>query len=379
MTVLRAADRVQRISSARGCGRQTLLRRGVGGKPPLITMKIGFLLPTNFAIDGAGNGVRAQAMAQMAALEKIGVGVVRLNPWDFWERQATDVVHFYSGGMPMFGIEHHRGGPQAPMLVFSPIIDSNEPNYRYRLAARLGTALPKIYTVPGELRRQAVGANLVICRSEHEKRRLIYGLGIQLDKVRIVLNGASPPAPADPGPVLARLDLPSEFVLHVSSYTQSRKNVKRLVEAVGPTGIPLVIAGTAAPGAELDRLNDLARRFPNIRLLGFQGESDLAALYGACRVFCLPSVHEGTGLVALDAAARGAEIVVTRNGGPPDYFGRWAYYVDPYNVAEIRGAITKAWHAKPNGELRQHVLQNLTWEKSARSLLSAYEELLKVR
>ena len=353
--------------------------QGVGGELPKSVMKIGFLLPANLSLDGASNGVRAQALAQAAALEQCGVSVALLNPWVTWDQQSVDLVHFYSGGMPMFGIERRWGDQRAPRFIFSPIIDSNESNYSYRLAAGIGAALPKIHTIPGELRRQAAGSGLVICRSGHEKGRIIHGLGINPGKVRVVLNGVNPPGSVDAAPVLARLNLPAEFALHVSSYAQPRKNVVRLAEAIGPTGIPLVIAGTAAPGVILERLEGLAQRYSNIRLLGFMESSDLAALYSVCKVFCLPSLHEGTGLVALDAAAHGAEVVITRNGGPPDYFGRWGRYVDPYDVDTIRRAVVEAWKAPRTGELRRHVLETLTWEKSAQQLIAAYEEILNIR
>ena len=38
-------------------------------------MKIGLLLPAKLSLHGAGNGVRAQALAQAAALEQCGVSV----------------------------------------------------------------------------------------------------------------------------------------------------------------------------------------------------------------------------------------------------------------------------------------------------------------
>jgi len=98
----------------------------------------------------------------------------------------------------------------------------------------------------------------------------------------------------------------------------------------------------------------------------------LQSLYAGCRVFCLPSLHEGTGLVALEAAAHGAGVVITRNGGPPDYFKDLAYYVDPVGVGDIRDTILQAWEKPQGAELRAHVLSSLTWDQSARSLAAAY-------
>jgi glycosyltransferase involved in cell wall biosynthesis len=89
-------------------------------------------------------------------------------------------------------------------------------------------------------------------------------------------------------------------------------------------------------------------------------------------VFCLPSTHEGTGLAALEAGAAGARVVITRNGGAPDYFLHHAWYVDPDSVASIRGAIETAWHAPVDDRLRQHIAQRLSWLESGKSLERAY-------
>jgi hypothetical protein len=190
--------------------------------------------------------------------------------------------------------------------------------------------------------------------------------------VKVILNGVPEPIPTDAAEVRARFSLPDEFVLHVSTYGHARKNVARMIEAIGPTGIPLVIAGTADPGPTLDHVETLAKRFANVRLLGYVDEPTLCSLYAACSVFCLPSEHEGTGLAALEAASYGAKVVITRNGGPPTYFKGHAEYVEPTSVDSIREAVTKSWKAPPSDALRQHVLTHLTWAHSARSLVEAY-------
>ena len=55
----------------------------------------------------------------------------------------------------------------------------------------------------------------------------------------------------------------------------------------------------------MDRLQRLAKRYPTVKILGFLDRDVLDSLYAACKVFCLPSRHEGTGLVALEAASHG--------------------------------------------------------------------------
>lgn len=334
-------------------------------------MRIGFLLPAIYALSGPGNGVRVQALRQAEALRRAGHDVRLMEPWTAFERGSLDVAQFFMGGGSMQGIEGMRRAGVS-MLVFAPIIDTNEPNWKYRLAARLGGLHGKISTVPGMFRAQARGADLVVCRSKHEQARIVEGLGVDRGRTEIVLNGVDPPPPGDPGPARRAYGLPPEFALHVSKYGDARKNALRLIEAVGPTGRTLVIAGNAEDGAYREKVREAAGRFPNVKLLGIQPQDLLESLYAGCKVFCLPSVHEGTGLVALEAAVYGAAIVITRHGGPPDYFGQHAEYVSPENVDELRTAFERAWSRPPTGALRDHVLEHLTWDRSAAALVEAY-------
>ncbi|QDU71802.1 glycosyltransferase family 4 protein [Mucisphaera calidilacus] len=335
-------------------------------------MRIGYLLPSSISLSGPGNGIRAEVLFRAEALQKQGHDIVRVEPWDLTNLEELDVLHFMVGGFGTHGIENRPSYP-AKFLVWGPIIDTNEPMWRYRLAAAAGSLLPKFFTIPGVFRAQAQAADLVIVRSTHEHQRVTAGLGIDPAKVEIVLGGVNPPPPVDPDLVRQRFDLPDEFALHVSKFTQGRKNVLNLIEAILPTKIPLVIAGSRTPGPVLDRIEQLAKEHPDqIKILGFLQREELDALYAACRIFCLPSTHEGIGLVALEAAALGAGVVITRHGGPPDYFTDLARYTSPGNVDEIRNAIQQAWDDPRGEQLRDHVLTNLTWDQHATNIADTY-------
>jgi glycosyltransferase involved in cell wall biosynthesis len=342
-------------------------------------MRIGFLLPANFAVGTRGNGILEQARRQAEALETIGHCVVRLNPWEWQDERELDVLHFYLGGPSMADVVEHRNLSKPGVLVFSPIIDSNQSLAAYRLAATLGNVSGRFFTVPGLLRRQALASHAVVCRSSHEAQRVTRGLGVAAEKVAIVLNGSPPcssAADAAADDIRRKLDLPGEFVLHISAFTQERKNVLRLIDAAQRLRYPLVLAGTAKPGPVLTEIERRARGNERLRILGFIDEPTKAALYARCRVFCLPSTHEGTGLAALEAGAAGARVVITRNGGTRDYFGDHAEYVDPGSVSSIQEAIARAWHAPRDDRLRHHIGQQLSWSESGRSLERLYLALL---
>lgn len=334
-------------------------------------VKIAILMAGGYALSPSTDGRKSQILYQAAALERIGHEVARLNPWESYSLEQFDAVHIVEGGLGnipgVFG--RIQGVKKMGMATF---IDTSTSNMLYRSLTRMGRLHPRLITQQGLFYRQAQVCDVVIARSRDEERLLVRGIGVPQEKVRIVLNGVNPPGPVDVEGVRRELGIAGDFALHISMFTQARKNVVRLIEAVGPLNIPLVIAGTAGPAEELKPVEAAARAFPAVKLLGRLTQRQRDSLYAACRVFCLPSIYEGTGLVALEAASHGAAVVITRHGGPPDYFADLAEYVEPLDVANIREAIRRAWERPRDGRLQAHVVEKLSWDHSARSLAAAY-------
>ena len=76
-------------------------------------------------------------------------------------------------------------------------------------------------------------------------------------------------------------------------------------------------------------------------------------------------------MAALEAADLGAPIVITRNGGPMDYFGSEVAYVDPYSEADIACALERARSQKVNAT-REHLELLLRPEARLDPLIAAY-------
>lgn len=339
-------------------------------------MNIGFLLPGSFAAGNPANGVLTQAAHQAQALEKIGHKVIRMNPWEPLSKGDIDILHFFVGGHGLFGIGSIARHLKCSM-VFAPIIDSNQNNCNYRWAARLGGLITKFDTVPGIFRKQALGSDVIVVRSQHEFNRVHKGLGIKIDKIHIVLNGIIPAKDAQASRVRMQMELPEKFILTVSAYTQPRKNVDKLIRAAGELGYPLIIAGYAPPDEAKQKIHQLASKYKQIKLLGFLSRETINDLMAACEVFALPSTHEGTGLAALEAAAIGAKIVITENGGTKDYFGDMAEYLNPMKIQSLKKALHHAWVKPKNNQLMNYIKSHLSWERSAESLVNAYKKTLK--
>jgi len=78
------------------------------------------------------------------------------------------------------------------------------------------------------------------------------------------------------------------------------------------------IAGGGPEEARLLKLWRSLRLEGTVRWLGNVPEGTLAREYGACDVFCLPSVQEGFGIVFLEAMAAGKPIVAARAAAVPE-------------------------------------------------------------
>ena len=103
-------------------------------------------------------------------------------------------------------------------------------------------------------------------------------------------------------------------------------------------------------------------------------DEELIAYYKKCKVFALPSLLEGVGMVALEAAAYGAEIVLTNIGAPKEYWDGHAELVNPYNIDDIGKAIVKCLNKDLSQSLMLNFIrENYSLEACTRKLLKALE------
>lgn len=337
-------------------------------------MKFGVIMPGGYTVVPHTDGRKSQIHYQADALERLGHEVVRMSPWENYDLSGFDALHVVEGGLAnMVGV--FSRSPSIKRLGVAPFLDTMASGQLYRAATIVGSVHSRVLTLQGLFRRQSANCDIWFARSRDEVRLLVDGIGISEKKVKTILNGVNPPGPVDTEGVRRELGIEGDFVFHLSSFMQRRKNVVKLIEAVGPMGYPLIIAGSRDSGDCDDEVTRAAGRFNSVRLIGQLTAHQRDSLYAACRVFCLPSVYEGTGLAALEAASHGAAVVITGNGGPRDYFADLAEYVNPKSVTSIRDAVRTAWSKPKSQELKAHVLRDLTWDKSAQSLVEAYRSL----
>lgn len=177
----------------------------------------------------------------------------------------------------------------------------------------------------------------------------------------------------------------SDFILNVGHFSY-RKNQLSLIKALKGLGIDVVFVGESPSSSTYYGIKNAidmlyyqkCRREADwsFRFLRAMPHSELAGVYAACKVFVLPSLYETPGLAALEAAISGANICITHGGSTREYFSALASYCDPYNVDSIRDAVLQAYQAPKSTLLKNHVLTNFTWNKTAEATLKAYKEVL---
>ncbi len=121
---------------------------------------------------------------------------------------------------------------------------------------------------------------------------------------------------------------------------------------------------------------DLAER---VLFTGFLPDEELVSLLNLATVLVLPSLMEGFGLPAIEAAACGCPVIATRESPLPELLGAGGLYIDPHKPAELEAALA---HVLSSPDLRQEMrlaglqaTRALTWEAAARQLLDIIELL----
>lgn len=318
---------------------------------------------------GAGDGSKMQAEIWAKELERKGHTVDRINPWEHYNWKNYDVVHVFGFGLWNYDMIHWGSGIN-PNFVFSPIIDTNTPMWKYKLATHFGCKKLRLFSQNYALRQLKQDIKLFFARTKYEADYLRQGYGISEDKIAIV--------PLSYREINYNPSIEKEpFCLFTGTMTQPRKNVPRLIEAARKYGFNLKLVGNKGNAESEAKLRSLIGDANNIEILGFVSDKELNSLYNRAKVFALPSINEGVGLAALEAAICGCNIVITKLGGPKEYYEKeTAELVNPYDVDDIGQAVLRALenhHAQP--QLRNTLINKYNVSTCVDKLVAYYQQL----
>ena len=333
-------------------------------------MKIAYIMYPGACYMGKGDGSKMQAEIWLKELENKGHIVDRINPWGHYDWKMYDIIHVFGFGLWNYDMIHWGSGLN-PNFVFSPIIDTNTPMWKYKLATHFGCSKLRLYSQNYALRELRPDIKLFLARTEYEADYLRKGYGIDDSKIKIVPlsfreDHYNPSIPKEP------------FCLFAGTMTQPRKNVPSLIKAAKRYGFRLVLVGNKGNADSEKKLLELIDGASNIEVKGFVSDEELTSLYNRAKVFALPSLNEGVGLVALEAAVHGCNIVITSLGGPKEYYQEgMAQVVNPYSIDEIgQGVMAALEDNTSQPKLRDYINENFNISICTDHLIECYQTVI---
>ena len=327
-------------------------------------MKIMFIIPS--VCTAYSGGVPVQGRMWKEGLEQNGDIVDLFSVWEKYDWNSYDYIIFLGYGVCLLNYVTALKEYKHPKLVIAPIIDFPRSLNEYKFRAKFfGSVKFKINRSLHDFYYCRHNFDFFLARSKHEKKYIVEGLGIHPSKVEIIPLSMrfSKNIP------ITSNEKKENFCLLVSRLAFKGKNVERLVEAAKKYKFELRLAGSLFGESEEKWLNELIKDAPNIQYMGYLSDLELQELYKKAKVFALPSIVEGVGFVALEAAVYGAEIVLTNIGAPKEYYNGRAYLVSPYSVDEIGKSIMDALNnGKSQPELREYIIQNYSFDVLSKKL-----------
>lgn len=337
-------------------------------------MKIAYILYPDVIISNKSNGIRSQAESWANVLTEAGHNVDYINNWGNYTWTDYDVIHIYGGGRWAESVAR-RISAINPFVVISPIVDPI-PDFSYRKAF--------IKNKLSVLSRGLIASNhldyaeafkytkKILVRSSFEAKFINKVYNVPFNKIEIIRLTYS--GSCQSKYITFNKD---PFCLHISSISQPRKNVLRLIEAAKKYNFKLVLAGNPGTVEQYAPLKNAIGNNPNIEVLGYISEEQKIDLYRAAKVFALPSIEEGVGIVALDAAFYGCNIVITSIPGPKEYYMGNCIECDPFDVDSIGESIKSFIDEKKNFQpmLSEFVAKEYSFEVLRNNLVSLYSNL----
>jgi glycosyltransferase involved in cell wall biosynthesis len=359
-------------------------------------MKILMIGRSNWFKSVGGDTIQAEKTAFY--LRKLGVEV------DIWNEDSApnykqyDALHFFNIIRPNVILAHCMQSA-TPFVVSSIYVDYTEVDKIVRggsigvVQALFGhDTIEYIKTIARAiLRKESLGSfkyiikghrnsiqfilnksSMILPNSESEGKRLFKDYGTKVP-YKVIPNG---------------IDL-SEYPTEINEGKKSgiicvgrieqRKNQLNLIRAVQQTKFHLTIIGDASPNQKnyyLECRNAANETPEQIDFLPFSDTQTLITHYQKAKVHALPSWFETTGLVNLEAAFCGCNIVITNKGDTSDYFEDKAFYCEPNDINSIASAITEAYESPFKESIRQLIVGNYNWQNAAEKTLEAYKEVL---
>jgi glycosyltransferase involved in cell wall biosynthesis len=239
-------------------------------------------------------------------------------------------------------------------------------------------------------------ADALITVSDYSRERIVERFGMDRSRVLVVGEAADPvfrklenPLP---GPDLRRagIDSSHRIIAYLGGFSP-HKNLEALVRAFARlagrsefSDVRLVMVGDISGDAFHTYYGTIAAQVAQLGLqeqvvfTGYLSDEDVVVLLNLATVLVLPSLMEGFGLPAVEAAACGCPVIATNESPLASLLGEGAICISP-SEPEIGRALESVLSSE---EMRRRMSQSglaaahsLTWDHAARQMMNVIEKV----
>jgi glycosyltransferase involved in cell wall biosynthesis len=241
-------------------------------------------------------------------------------------------------------------------------------------------------------------ADAIVTVSDYSRSGILEHFELAPERVFVVGEASDPifRILEDPKPSVRLRSLGIRFcnplVVYVGGFGP-HKNLEKLVAAfaglAGQTGfadLHLIMVGEYEKEVFHSTYGTIRRKVQELGIAdrvtftGYLADNDLVILLNLATVLVLPSLIEGFGLPAVEAAACGCPVIATKASPLPTLLGEGALYIDPRDDEDLAMALGRVLASE---ELRRKMRAaglaaagRLTWDAAARQLINVFEHVV---
>jgi glycosyltransferase involved in cell wall biosynthesis len=242
-------------------------------------------------------------------------------------------------------------------------------------------------------------ADAIVTVSDYSRQGIVKHLKVLPERVFVVSEASDPcfqvlkkPTPT---PYLERLGITGDCrtVLYVGGFNP-HKNLQMLVSVFAKlvseqafSDLRLVMVGEYKKEAFHSYFETIKNQVEELGIeervvfTGFLPDEELVVLLNLSTVLVLPSLIEGFGLPAVEAAACGCPVIATTASPLPNLLGKGALYFDPTDADQLEVTLRSLFESEQlrqqTGEAGLAAAKQLTWKASALQMMELIQKVAR--
>lgn len=230
-------------------------------------------------------------------------------------------------------------------------------------------------------------AQRIIAVSGSTKNEVMEHFGIRDEKIEVVYEGINSAYKVMDreeayGKIVSRFGITKPYILYVGVWRRYKNlpTLARVFDHLVEKGFDLELVLAGEPDPFYPEIREQVTGIKNnsrVKALGRVSDEDLNFLYNASQLFVLPSLAEGFGLTALEAAACGVPIAASDIPTLREVLGQGAEYFDPMNEENMYDVLA---YLNDNPKRREDLAnaalsrsKHFSWKQAAEETIKLYE------